>query len=205
MQSKSIETDFVFYWYQRVSWIWTTWTQWINTGLFAYNYYQTEVKIEVSTTTQNIPIFWTYPNNSASTYYHLTPYSSKFYFGRNNVENNAWTYNATIWQQYTITFNNSNSRLIVNNVNIASTSGTVGAPNTTLTISRRWWTSQSVYYWQFKYFYFKMFNKNTGKYDREMYPVYRKSDNVIGMLDIVNKVFYTNSWSWSFTKWPDVN
>ena len=204
MQSWNIKTDFAFAWFQRVERIQTTWTQRINTWLFAYNYYQTEVKVEVSTTTQNIPIFWTYPNSSASTYYHLTPYSSKFYFGRNNVENNAWTYNATIWQQYTIVFNNANSRLIVNDSNIADTSWTVGASWTTLCISRRWWTSQSVYYWQFKYFYFKMFNKNTSKYDREMRPVYRKSDNVIWMLDIVNKVFYTNNWTWTFTKWPNV-
>jgi len=39
----------------------------------------------------------------------------------------------------------------------------------------------------------------------DLYPVYRKSDNVIGMFDLINKVFYTNAWSWSFTKWPDVN
>ena len=39
----------------------------------------------------------------------------------------------------------------------------------------------------------------------EFVPVYRKSDSVIWLLDIVNKQFYTNQWSWSFTKWPDVN
>ena len=36
-------------------------------------------------------------------------------------------------------------------------------------------------------------------------PCYRKSDSVIGMYDVINKVFYTNQWSWTFTKWPDVN
>jgi hypothetical protein len=25
------------------------------------------------------------------------------------------------------------------------------------------------------------------------------------MYDAVNGVFYTNQWSWAFTKWPDVN
>ena len=38
---------------------------------------------------------------------------------------------------------------------------------------------------------------------RDFYACYRKSDNVIGLFDRVNKVFYTNQWSWSFTKWPD--
>jgi len=38
---------------------------------------------------------------------------------------------------------------------------------------------------------------------RNFYCCYRKSDNVIGLYDKVNDVFYTNQWSWSFTKWPD--
>ena len=36
-------------------------------------------------------------------------------------------------------------------------------------------------------------------------PCYRKSDSVIWMYDVINKVFYTNEWTWTFTKWPDVN
>ena len=39
---------------------------------------------------------------------------------------------------------------------------------------------------------------------RELYPCYRKSDNVIGMYDIVNDVFYTNSGSGTFTKGGNV-
>ena len=40
---------------------------------------------------------------------------------------------------------------------------------------------------------------------RDLIPCYRTADNVIWMYDKVNDVFYTNSWSWTFTKWPDVN
>ena len=40
---------------------------------------------------------------------------------------------------------------------------------------------------------------------RDFVPCYRKSDNVIWLYDLVNNQFYTNSWSWTFTKWPDVN
>lgn len=39
---------------------------------------------------------------------------------------------------------------------------------------------------------------------RDFMPCYRKSDNVIGMYDLVNDQFYTNAWTWTFTKWPDV-
>ena len=39
---------------------------------------------------------------------------------------------------------------------------------------------------------------------RDFVPCYRKSDNVIGMYDLVNNQFYTNSWSWTFSKGNDV-
>lgn len=39
---------------------------------------------------------------------------------------------------------------------------------------------------------------------RELYPCYRKSDNVIGMYDVVTDTFYTNSGSGTFTKGADV-
>ena len=38
----------------------------------------------------------------------------------------------------------------------------------------------------------------------DLVPCYRKSDNVIGMYDTVNNQFYTNSWTGTFTKWPNV-
>lgn len=40
--------------------------------------------------------------------------------------------------------------------------------------------------------------------ERDFVPCYRKSDSVIWLYDLVNDVFYTNNWSWTFTKWPDV-
>jgi len=38
----------------------------------------------------------------------------------------------------------------------------------------------------------------------DLVPCYRKADSVIWMYDLVNDVFYTNSWTWAFTKWPNV-
>ena len=35
-------------------------------------------------------------------------------------------------------------------------------------------------------------------------PCYRKLDNKPWMYDLINKEFYTNSWTGEFTKWPDV-
>lgn len=39
---------------------------------------------------------------------------------------------------------------------------------------------------------------------RDLVPCYRKSDDVIWLYDLVNDQFYTNSWTWTFAKWPDV-
>lgn len=39
----------------------------------------------------------------------------------------------------------------------------------------------------------------------DLVPCYRKSDTEIWMYDLINDVFYTNQWTWTFTKWPDVN
>lgn len=40
---------------------------------------------------------------------------------------------------------------------------------------------------------------------RDFVPCYRIADWEIWLYDIENDVFYTNSWSWTFTKWDDVN
>ena len=190
--------------YQEVEYIETTGTQWIGTWLFASNNIQTEVKIEVSTTNMDKPVFWNVaPSNVPNShYYHLTCYQNKWYCWLNWSETSWWTYNNTIWTQYTIVYNNSNNMLNVNGSDVVSVNGTVWAW-TQLAISYRWWNA--TYYWQYKYFYFKMYNKTTQQYERDFVPCYRKSDNVIGMYDLVNNQFYTNAWTWTFTKWADVN
>lgn len=39
---------------------------------------------------------------------------------------------------------------------------------------------------------------------RDMIPCYDRSNWEIWMYDTINDVFYTNQWTWSFIKWPDV-
>lgn len=40
---------------------------------------------------------------------------------------------------------------------------------------------------------------------RDYVPCYRKADSVIWMYDLVDGIFYTNDWTWTFTAWPDVS
>lgn len=58
------------------------------------------------------------------------------------------------------------------------------------------------YHANMKLYYFQIYQSWT--LVRDFIPCYRKSDNVIWMYDLVNDVFYTNAWTWTFTKWPDI-
>lgn len=192
--------------YQEVEYIETTGTQWINTNLFSWTNIQTEVKIWITDTRMNMPIFWCYTNYSTPRlYYHLTPYSNAWYFWYNGSEWHWWSFNFVVWQTYEIAYNDENGYLNVDWNNIVSVSGTNWYPWSTLWIAQRW-TNHT--WWEaprYKYYYFKMYNKTTQQYERDMIPCYRIADTVIWMYDVANDVFYTNSWSWTFTKWPDVN
>ena len=50
--------------------------------------------------------------------------------------------------------------------------------------------------------YLKIYENNV--LVRDFVPCYRRSDWVIWMFDKVNSIFYTNSGSWTFSKWADV-
>lgn len=193
--------------YQEVEYIQTTGTQWIDTWYSADSNTQTEVKIEVTTTEQNTPIFWGYAwaISPIYKYTHLTPYNYSFYFWLNGGEGHYWTYSTTIWTQYTIVFNNSSSQFNLNGTNLWSVSGTSLPSWATMAVSARISSLDTDYFWKFKYFYFNLYDKDSWTYVRKLIPCYRKLDSVIWMYDIVNNVFYTNAGSWTFIKWNDVN
>jgi hypothetical protein len=46
--------------------------------------------------------------------------------------------------------------------------------------------------------------KSSGVLVRNFIPCYRKSDNVIGMYDVINDAFYTNSGTGTFIKGPNI-
>lgn len=191
--------------FQEVEYIWTTANQYINTWIYPWNNIQVETKVEVQSTTQEKTVFWNYISSSTPSYlyYHLTAYQNAWYFWINNSELHAWSYSPVIWTQYTIVYNNSNSKLSINWTEVWSTNWTQWISWSTLYINARWTTNYCD--WQYKFFYFKVFNKTTGEYERDLVPCYRKSDGVIWMYDKINYNFYTNNWTWTFTKWPDVN
>lgn len=166
----------------------------IVTWITPANNIQIETKVEVITTEQNHPIFWIFTPTEAQQnniwYPQLTPYQNSFYYGYWGTQYNAGSYSATVGNQYTIVYNDSSSRILVNGSSIA-TLGTVVAPS--------WWWTISIWvrgslnwgrYWQYKYFYFRIYDKTTQQYVWEFIPCYRKSDNEVWMYDIVTNQFY---------------
>jgi hypothetical protein len=192
--------------YQEVEYIETTGAQWINTNLFSWTNIQTEVKIWITDARMNMPIFWCYTNAPYSSwYYHLTPYDNAWYCWWDGWELHWWSLNFSVWQTYEIVYNDENGYLNVDWNNIISVSWTTWYPWSTLWIAQRWTNHDWCAAPRYRYYYFKMYNKTIWQYERDFVPCYRKADWVIWMYDLVNNQFYTNSWTWTFTKWPNVN
>ena len=57
----------------------------------------------------------------------------------------------------------------------------------------------------FKLYNCKITNKDTNTLERNFIPCYRNSDNVVGLYDLVNNVFYTNQGTGSFTYGSVIN
>ena len=199
--------------YQEVEYIQTTGTQWINTGVAPSNDIRIKTDIEVSQTGQDKAVFGLYvigtEGTSISNAYHLTPYSSKWYYGTNRGQGNAGTYSPVVGTRYNIDFNcDSHGHILINGQNITAYDETYGGgsySNPIIGISWRGYSAGATRKGQFKYYSFKMLNKNTNQYIRNFIPCYRKSDNVIGMYDLITKTFYENAGTGTFLKGNDIN
>ena len=104
------------------------------------------------------------------------------------------TYDYTIWWT---TWSLSRS-----NTSLASYAGSTPYPLFVSTVNNGWWTIYVGSEMTATYYYFEA--KDNGTLVRKMYPAKRNADNAIWMYDVVNNVFYTNNWSWSFVPWPIV-
>lgn len=182
--------------YQEVEFIQTSGTQCIDTGIIPKdNTYQVNTKIEVVTTTQNISIFGT---SLGSTYYMVTPYSSKWYYGTNGTEKNGGVYSATVGKQYTITYNDKNHSFMTNNSIIAT--GLTCTATEPIGINSRGTSNIG----SFKYFYFQIINNATDEIIMDLVPCYRKSDRMAGMYDTISGEFFTNVGTGEFIVGGDV-
>lgn len=192
--------------YQEVEYIQSSWTQYIDT-LFKFT--QTTWWIDIKFRPTNLSWAWSdyrlmgsYVDNKRPFLIYCGSTAPRLWVGSVTQQlwtiavNNDYALKATVSTAWTCnyTFNWTSSSFtyswtIVNNYNIA-----LFANNDVWTI----WQ-----YWSWRLYYLKITDWTT--LVRDFVPCYRKLDSVIWLYDLANSAFYINSWSWTFTKWWNVN
>jgi hypothetical protein len=193
--------------YQEVDYIATSGTQYIDTG-YVLKSNKFKVDLIVQFTGTNTATFASYVGfmESSST---VTPR-----FGIHNYTSGTYMYGAdatlstesTITKERTLLIFNGNGTtqsLSVNGeVHSSTTSFNMSTNTLSMYLGARNVAGAVNNALATKIYRFKL--AVNGKKERDLIPCYRKSDNIIGMYDLVYGVFYTNKGSGSFTKGHDL-
>ena len=193
--------------YQEVEYIQSSWTQYIDTGLLVKPNTKVQIDMQLTSVATNIRYFAveTGDNNSWWVAFVIYLDSNK----QISFANGNWSVLRTgrNWDtsRYTFVANNSSLKIYSNGTNVYTgnapwTRTTNSANNLYLLADDNNWTA--TLFSSAKLYSCKMYEAST--LVRDFIPCYRKSDNVIGMYDLVNNQFYTNSWTGTFSKGNDV-
>lgn len=183
--------------YQEVEWIASTdwWWQYINTWMANVT---ANTKVEYSFTPMKYNQSWLFMDTAWN--------SNGFGSGRDYYY--YWAYNSaglypscSVWTKVTITIARDWCYKDWANKRVPTTTSTNPPWTVILFCDKRWWNNNNYSY--IKYHYYK--RRESWELVQDFIPCYRKSDNVIWMYDLVGKQFYTNSWTWTFSKGADVN
>lgn len=201
MQNSVITAEFFVPWYKKVAYIESDWQQYINSWYIPNYNTKIYVKFAHNEHVIDTPIFWTRWYNSANQFtlwshpseYWASSWSSQRIFNWNSKswsDYSQWTviefeYDRSNWKYWSQTGTWTNS---------------TWSPWYNMIIF--WLTTQNNvdsrrFSWKMRRFTIR----ESWTLKKDFVPCYRKSDNVVWMIDIVNNVFYTNLWGWSFTYW----
>ena len=187
--------------YQKVEYIESTGTQYIDTGVNSNIISKVEVVASNSrpdNVSQYNPLFGRYTSDNSSLQlienYQTQVIGVRFRTNSTLIpEDNDW--HTFVCSNEFVQIDENKQILAINNVTDESTM---------VLFARRKDNSgeglQQIGYWRCKNC--KIFNNDT--LIRNFVPCYRKSDNVIGLYDTVNGVFYTNAGTGTFSKGSDV-
>ena len=196
VQSKSITVEFLVpVTYKAVQYITSSWTQYIRTWISASNTLSFDFAITPNTSyVSEYAILWNYWSEKAL---FMMLYQNQYRL------HNGWK--VVDWPAPT------NQKTLIT---IDNTWYTInGVKYNCATQNNYWWTVQISFFstknwstnttrWRFSLRRTKI--SDNGNLVRDFVPCYRKSDSVVWLFDRVNKIFYTNNGTWSFTKWPDL-
>ena len=178
--------------YQEVEYIKFNSGNYIDTGIIPTNH-KLEIEFDYLTYTSDEFLFGT---SQGSGYYYTAGYSNKYVFGHDG--NMSWTgYGTWTTGDHHLIYNDNNHKIILDGETLEE--GNNISASTTLWLGKRDSTANL----NGKIYYVKITDKPTGKLVRYLIPCYRKTDNVIGMYDVINQVFYINNGSGTFEKGKD--
>ena len=191
--------------YQQVEWIQSSGTQYIDTWFIPSN--TTKIEISMwwwSALQQFQTLFWARQAWSSTGKWFVLGYNTQYmYYAMFNK--------AIDIQTMVLSFIDGNNYIIQMSKDgiyqnwtkkYTFTSATFTSPvSMSLFAMNDNWTVKEQ--WAFKMYYTKIWSNGT--LVRDFIPCYKTSNNEIWLFDKVENKFYANSWTWTFTKWPDVN
>lgn len=195
--------------YQEVEYINNGWTAYINLWIQVKDWYRFVSKLRATASEDGLSdwarITGAYIWCSGDTYYRLYvswPKVSKWsYWYLNQYWNWAlWTFNLNTDYNLDFSWISWDAYIKVDGTTLFSSSDTY---STSLSyecelFKGNSWTHPWLTIYSAKYY------NASWVLVRDLVPCYRILDNVIWMYDTVNDVFYTNSWTWTFTKWWNI-
>ena len=184
--------------YQQVEYIESTGTQYIDTGFNGGNNYKIECKIQDNAVSKFV--FSDYKDGTANENIGLYILTGGSYaiFHTDNSNSLSFSYGNTT--DISLALSSTGLAYTIGN-NSGTISYTPTTNNGNIVLFRR--GNSDTYYSSTKLYKFKIFN-NQNNMVREFIPCYRISDNEIGLYDLVNNIFYTNSGTGDFVKGNNV-
>ena len=197
--------------YQEVEYIQSSWTQYIDSWISWANGYIAEAKFiftDLGWTSDDCYILWcgwAWPNYAAYITKQWYYWGTRWRQSIQNTEISWWSISTNTEYIVKSTILTSGNRLEVNWSTIGTSTLSTSYDNWynmyILAMNSEWTAGN---FCKAKLYYLKIWQGSESNLIRDFVPCYRKSDSVIWLYDIENDVFYTNSWTWTFTKWPDV-
>ena len=203
--------------YQEVEWIKSSWTQYINTGYIPTIYDEVETKFSTETTNWDTNLYWSrYMQNGYSNKQDFTIWinTASWKWIAVHYPKTQTTDCTDTWWIFTSDIINTARELKITPQNDYVDGTNLYTFNVSRTpyawVDETYLFAQNEYDWEwlknrgkFTLYYFKISANWTPI--RDFVPCYRIADGVIWLYDLIWGQFYTNSWTGTFTKWPDVN
>lgn len=195
--------------YQEVEYIESTGTQYIDTGYCPYKT-KTEVKFKYTGSSNVSGVYILASWTSNNRYYPVaytgtingTTYNQFRTADKNNIYTNLGAYNSEV---HSVIYNDEENKVYFDNI-LKTTVTDLDTPNTnSIYLFAMHGSTGAENSSSCRIFSVKLMDKITNTIARNFIPCYRKSNNEIGMYDLVSNQFYTNAGTGVFLMGTEVN